>query len=864
MNDDYKNSEVPVPLGSSLCILDVSTAVITMTVGDKKVTIEKSQVPVIYDPKAGDGTNFRKASIREAMTKNIVAPNGYYIVLLNPSENDEFPPEKDSVQCRSADMKLMVGKKIVIRGPFDKPLWPGQSATRIRGHKQRTDNYLVIEVYDRDQALKALKYEDENIQYFIKKVIQRDIPDEEFKLENHIENGVKFNVTGSDFPFFIPYDGFQVLINPEYKNNDNDGIDKYIRNAVSLEAIQCVMLRDESGKTRIIKGNANGVIVVPEPTEEFETDKNGNIIHKALELPPVAGIHVKVNESYTDENGIEYKMGDERFITDQRIYFPNINESIIRYGENSEPIHFGTVIQPGHERYVMDRITGHIRNESKPLTLLNPIEEVFVRRALPIKTAKLLYPGNDEVIEYNRKLWKSSKDQHTGMVSEDSFTEVLKNYKLGTEDQYLSADSVRTRGVSKGGISDEHLGRTIRRKVKYTKPREISLDDTKFSGAPHIRVFENYAMCIASESGDRHVVVGNKPYNLKFDELPEILTFSTGKCKTEHNIVNDVYLQIKNNFISDIFECITSDGQIVNIRLRYHVNFTGDDPIKWFSIPNYPLFLCEQMRSLIKNKVLETSSEDMYYNYTTILNDLIITDARNKFDDNNMEIKAIQINKVRFEDSSFIGQLDDLNTDIISNEFEIKLITEKNDKLTQLEQLKNQQSELTKNISDIETDQQLVISENRLKLNMHNIQSQQTEQKAHEDFRIELEKVKDVIFQHELSRTKENNAEAISNEAIRQELREKLINIATAAAVKQVGALSPELMGVIQAISNRHVATDMAKHVSLRGILGGDSIVDVVRKALSNIDIDAAKDILGDVFVSTNKPDGIYEEDLKS
>jgi major vault protein len=77
------------------------------------------------------------------------APEGWYIVLKNPAHNGK-QPTANSGKLSSAD--LDVGKKVIVPGPVTFCLWPGQMAKILKGHHLRSNQYLLVRVYDEEEA----------------------------------------------------------------------------------------------------------------------------------------------------------------------------------------------------------------------------------------------------------------------------------------------------------------------------------------------------------------------------------------------------------------------------------------------------------------------------------------------------------------------------------------------------------------------------------------------------------------------------------------------------------------------------------------------------------------------------------------
>ena len=83
----------------------------------------------------------------------VSAPEGWYIVLKNPTTDNHYPEVgKPNISPKT----IKIGTKINIPGPISFALYPGQMAKAVRGHKLRSNQYLLARVYDADAANKNI------------------------------------------------------------------------------------------------------------------------------------------------------------------------------------------------------------------------------------------------------------------------------------------------------------------------------------------------------------------------------------------------------------------------------------------------------------------------------------------------------------------------------------------------------------------------------------------------------------------------------------------------------------------------------------------------------------------------------------
>ena len=486
-----------------------------------------------------------------------------------------------------------IGRAIIVPGPATFALWPGQSAEVVGGHHLRSNQYLLVRVYNEDEARKnwsqaVVKPAAQDADAAGAPVGAAPPPD--------LTVGKQLIIRGTEVSFYIPPTGIEVV---------REAGDAYVREALTLERLEYAILVDENGKKRYEVGPR---VVFPLPTERFveARDDGGRPSKKfrAVELNEIQGLHIKVIADYA-EHGVSHRAGDELFITgkDTAIYFPREEHSAVKYDGKAK--HFATAIPAGEARYVMNRLTGEIRTVKGPAMLLpDPRSEVLVRRVLTDRECALWYPGNAEALAYNqglRGLLGQGPSPRQGVVSEGEVERSSRSRAAkapapaGAAPASAALETSRVSG-DQALVTDE-----FSRGSTYTQPRTITLD-SKFQGAPQIAPWTGYAVLVTSKTGKRRVELGPTTVLLDYDEGLEILSLSTGKPKTTDRLLETPYLRVENNQVSDVVQVETADHVHVHIALSYRVNFEGD-PVRWFSVENYVKFLCDHVRSVLKGHV---------------------------------------------------------------------------------------------------------------------------------------------------------------------------------------------------------------------------------------------------------------------
>ncbi|HEY9070503.1 MAG TPA: hypothetical protein VIV61_09595, partial [Candidatus Ozemobacteraceae bacterium] len=387
-------------------ISDQTKGHIVVYVGPCKTSLANTDQPVIFNDRS---KRFERCNLEQSISIFSTAPEGWYLNLKNPA--------KDSHQPRTFGPnnlpELNIGRKVNIPGPVSFSLWPGQMVRVIQGHHLRSNQYLVVRVYDEEAAKANWKKAVIKPQTAVSPdgsappvsappspqdpksgVVDpsADVPE--------LTMGKLLVIKGTDVSFYIPPTGIEVV---------RDTKDAYVREAVTLERLEYCILLDEDGNKRYIQGPA---VVFPHPTETF-VEKHTSRKFKAIELNEISGLYIKVIAPYKDPNGVEYKVGEELFITgkDQMIYFPRPEHAIIKYGD--QEINYAVAIPAGEGRYFLNRNTGKVTLKRGPCMFLpDPRQEVIVRRIIEPRQCTLWFPGNQEALEYNQRLKNIAKLRH--------------------------------------------------------------------------------------------------------------------------------------------------------------------------------------------------------------------------------------------------------------------------------------------------------------------------------------------------------------------------------------------------------------------------------------------------------------------
>ena len=787
-------------------IMAKTNGVIKTYTGPITMTISAQESLVIFNEKT---KQFEETSdFNKAKQLFVSAPEGWYVVLKNPSKDGSYPESAKAVNSP----ELRIGRKVNISGPCSFSLFPGQMTKVVRGHRLRSNQYLLARVYDAEAA-KQGKASAKIVNAKGEEVTEIKDESEEYYA------GQLLVIKGTEVSFYIPPTGIEV-IPVGGKGNE------YIRDAVTLERLEYAILKDEDGEKRYVHGPA---VVFPEPTETFVETPNGSTIFRALELSPISGIYVKVIAAYDDTdkagNKVHHPVGEELFITgnDQMIYYPRPEHAMIQY--DGKYMHHAIAIPRGEGRYILNRLTGEIKTVKGPkMYLPDPRAEVVVKRKLTEKECKLIYPNNYEVLEYNKGISEKAMEKAARKGATNATSDMLNN-------AYATANQEATLAIFEANAN-------ISRGVSYTKPRTITLD-TKYDGVVAVDVWTGYAINVVSKSGTREVVIGPKTRLLDYDETLEYMSLSTGKPKTTDELLETVYLRVDNNKISDIINVQTKDFVNCQIKVSYCVDFLKEYKDKWFNIENYVKYLCDRMRSLLKREAKKYNIEEFYTNSTDIVRNIILNINENTtteqttkkqgrlFEENGMFIHDVEVLKIGIE-ANIANILEKHQNDMIAKSLELSDATKRMEVITKLAEYKKKENELSQANKLHILELSKIYNERELEINAEIAEKKREEEDAEKRAEINMQELIDDIESSKLARAKAEDEAKIANEKALAEIEKAKQEAYATTVAKIMESISPDLVAALKAQANSEIMNGIGKAVAPYAIAKDESVADAV------------------------------------
>jgi len=799
-------------------IQDCTNGEIRTYAGPAMVTISQQQTCVIFNNKTKKFDEVK--DFERAKQLFVSAPEGWYVILKNPTADGVYPLAGKS-NVTPDNMKI--GIKVNISGPASFALFPGQMAKVIRGHKLRSNQYLIARVYDAVAAAKNAA-----------SATILDAEGKEIVKKETYFTGQQLVIKGTEVSFYIPPTGIEVLA-------CEDNSSEYVRDAVTLERLEYCILKDENGEKVYAHGPK---VVFPTPTQTFVQTPQKGVIFRALELSPISGIYVKVIAEYT-ENGVKHPVGEELFITgnNQMIYYPRPEHALIQY--DGKYMHHAIAIPEGEGRYILDRIKGTVKMVKGPAMYLpDPRFEVVVKRVLSVKECETFYPGNREALEYNLGLSeaKAERDARNGKSNK---TDIINNaYSTANQNDALAIFAA-TANISRG--------------VSYTKPRTIVLD-TKYDGVVAINVWTGYAVNVVSKSGKRETIIGPATRLLEYDETLEIVNLSTGKPKTTDNLIQTAYLRIDNNKVSDIISVQTKDFVDVKFLLSYNVNFLPEYKDKWFSVDNYVKHMCDRMRSLLKREAKKYNIEEFYAKAADIIRNTALGNVAKAetdqaphngrlFKENGMLVTDVEVLNVQVE-AQVAKMMEAHQKEMIQKTLELSDATRKSEMVKQIAKFDREEAELNHQNKMYALELNQKAEEEKLKNQAEIAAMKRAEATAEATAKSDMQPIFDAIQKAQLARDKAADDAKIATEKQLAAIEEAKQKAYADNVAKIFAAISPDLVAALESQANAEIMNGLGKNLAPAAMAKGESLAETwntllrgtsLEKTMKNI-VEASKE----------------------
>ena len=525
----------------------------------------------------------------------VQALESQYIILHNPETAGTRPMSRGKNEA----VQLQTGKSIIKRGPCEFPLWPGQQAEVVDGHRLTSNQFLRIrvegEIATADiKPLQDLIKEDwvappsvdteeettdetEGASLLIMTSAAPPAPSSPMAAEAlpELTIGSEWIVRGSKTKFFIPPTGVKVLpaTDPVTKSKD-----PYVMNGVQLEADEFVTLKNRSGRISYVLGSTT---VIPCEDQVFVTDGRGNPRFKANSIDENSGVLLRTLVAMPPSE-IQRRMG-----SDVRVQFTPIA------GQDDSPEE-----DPGEEQ--------PSREVSLP-----PGTQLVVWR-----TKRLVFPADG--IEITKKFEAIHILAGTARYVKNFLTGLTRIVQ--GECLYLAdprCEEFVTRDIPDDVLALWFPGSTI--------------ESYNPSLVPCITIPQGTAAMVlkrGSNADIRKTITGYATYFLEWNEtLCEMKLSGSrgGEAKSYKNAIRVCYLWMQGNRINDVLvDGRTREDCEFKINYTLSVDFDPNHKDSWFNVDDYVFLVCEEVRSRMRGGLLATSISDLSTDYVEIIRDIVL------------------------------------------------------------------------------------------------------------------------------------------------------------------------------------------------------------------------------------------------
>lgn len=587
---EAKQRDLIITTNEYAWVKDASSGYLYVYLGPHKEALSAESGIVNQDETRAYIRVFGDEAEKNAIKTFTYAREGQYVILHNPEV------ERANMKRGKNDaIQLHNGKSIVKLGPCEFPLWPGQQAEVVDGHRLTSDQFLRIrvegEIAEVDaKALQELLKEDwllpkppqpkakpEEPEGATLLIMTRE-PEEvdpipEVKLPE-LTIGSEWIVRGSKTKFFIPPTGVKVLVATDDVTKSED--DPYVMNGVPLDADEYVILKNRSGRISYVLGSTT---VIPCEDQEFQTDRSGiNPVFKAQSIDENSGVLLRTLVPMTRA------MIQERMGADIRVQFTpiaNLNED-----EDEAP-------QP--------RIDG----------TLPPGTQLVVWRE-----KRLVFPADG--IQIIRKFEATHILAGTARYVKNSLTG--RTRIVQGECLYLADPRC-----------EEFASRQLTRDLIGLWFPGTTAESYNPDLVPCITVPQGTAAMILKRgtgSNTRKTIIGYTTYFLEWDETLCEMKLSTsrgGEAKTYQNAIRVCYLWMKSNRINDVLaDGRTREDCEFAVQYTLTVDFEEKHQDSWFNVDDYVFLVCEEVRSRLRGGLLATPISELSTNYVEIIRDIVL------------------------------------------------------------------------------------------------------------------------------------------------------------------------------------------------------------------------------------------------
>jgi major vault protein len=300
-----------------------------------------------------------------------------------------------------------------------------------------------------------------------------------------------------------------------------------------------------------------------------------------------------------------------------------------------------------------------------------------------------------------------------------------------------------------------------------------------------------------------------------------------------------VYLRALHNKVSDVVHAETRDLAQVSVTLSYRVNFEGEQE-RWFNVENYVKFLCDHMRSMLRNAIKRRGIQDFYANSIDLVRDTVLGVAAEGerrpgrlFPENGMRIYDVEVLDVSIGDEAIERLLLDAQHNVVNQTLELASQERELDYVTRGELIRRQILEQKAESDRVEKALETEAITRRLSVTLAEVEARHKAQVLALDNNLSLQEATTQIHEAELARKRALSQEEARIEQERLQRRLDELKAQVEAVVNKAHAVSPDLIAALQAFSDRALTERVAESMAPLAILGGRSVSDVLSQLLA-------------------------------
>ena len=385
-------------------------------------------------------------------------------------------------------------------------------------------------------------------------------------------------------------------------------------------------------------------------------------------------------------------------------------------------------------------------------------------------------------------------------------------------------------------LADPTREEVVHRELEHEVEARYGLELRKKGSALSIYVPPSSSVMVTG-TRRREVVIGPQSLLLDYNDELEELQLSTGRPKSDDQLLTTCFLQIDGNKVSDLVSVKTRDHVELDISLSYRVSFTGESE-KWFAVKNYVGLLCDHLGSIIRAAARSATIERFHESSTELLRGAILGPrtedgkrAGRHFGENGMWVYDVEVLDVNILDCEVKTLLTDAQRTAIV-------------------------SEITRKAEELRLgDARLRESVNReiYGAQMATLEAATGHETARRGLRLAEVQTEMDAERMEMLAKAEESAEALriqsSAELDADERRaiveKKRLDAESAAFREKMQALAPELIATLKTLGNQKLAGELSANLSPLAILGGESVADVAGRLLERLPLGASAKSVG-------------------